>query len=232
MLYNYLQESIMIVPDYIERSKRKTLSLTVLKNGSVIVKAPISMRDEIINRFVEDKQNWIREKLASIKETQNKFEDIISLKKFLIYGNKYSLVRSDVKQIQTGNNFEILAPSKLDGEKLAKSISAWYKKIAKKALAERLDFIEKRINLKSTSFKIGDSRGRWGSCNSYGNIIINYRVVMLPPQIIDYVLVHELCHLVELNHSRKFWETVEKFLPNFELQRKAIKEYGFLLNMF
>lgn len=222
----------MIVPDYIERSKRKTLSLTVLKNGNVIVKAPISMRDEIINRFVEDKQNWIREKLASIKETQNKFEDVINFRKCLIYGNKYSLVKSDVKQIQTGNNFELLIPAKMDSDKLSKNISVWFKKLAKKVLAERLEFIENRINLKSSSFKIGDSRGRWGSCNSYGNIIINYRVIMLPPAIIDYVLVHELCHLVELNHSKRFWETVEKFLPNFELQRKAIKEYGFLLNMF
>lgn len=222
----------MIVPDYIERSKRKTLSLTVLKNGSVIVKAPISMRDEIINRFVEDKQHWIREKLASIKETQNKFEDVISLNKCLIYGNKYLVKKADVKQVQTGANFEILIPNKLEGEKLVKNLATWYKKLAKKVLAERLSFIENRINLKSSSFKIGDSRGRWGSCNSYGNIIINYRVVMLPPAIIDYVLVHELCHLVEMNHSKRFWETVEKFLPNFELQRKAIKEYGFLLNMF
>ncbi len=222
----------MIVPDYIERSKRKTLSLTVLKNGSVIVKAPISMRDEIINRFVEDKQHWIREKLASIKETQNKFEDVISLNKCLIYGNKYLVKKADVKQIQTGANFEILIPNKFEGEKFVKYLATWYKKLAKKVLAERLSFIENRINLKSTSFKIGDSRGRWGSCNSYGNIIINYRVVMLPPAIIDYVLVHELCHLVEMNHSKRFWETVEKFLPNFELQRKAIKEYGFLLSMF
>lgn len=222
----------MIVPDYIERSKRKTLSLTVLKNGSVIVKAPISMRDEIINRFVEDKQHWIREKLANIKETQNKFVDVINLNKCLIYGNKYLVKKADVKQVQTGANFEILIPNKLEGEKLVKNLAIWYKKLAKKVLAERLSFIENRINLKSSSFKIGDSRGRWGSCNSYGNIIINYRVVMLPPAIIDYVLVHELCHLVEMNHSKRFWETVAKFLPNFELQRKAIKEYGFLLNMF
>ena len=79
----------MIVPDYIERSKRKTLSLTVLKNGSVIVKAPINMRDEIITNFVESKQSWIREKLSTIKETQNKFEDVISGEKVMIYGNKY-----------------------------------------------------------------------------------------------------------------------------------------------
>lgn len=222
----------MIVPDYVERSKRKTLSLSVLKDGSVIVKAPISMRDDVINRFVEDKQSWIREKLASIKETQNKFEDVISMRKCLIFGNKYQVIKTDVKQIQTSNNFEILIPNKLEGEKLTKSISLWFKKLAKKALLDRLEFIENRINLKSSSFKIGDSRGRWGSCNSYGNIILNYRVVMLPPAIIDYVIVHELCHLVELNHSKRFWDNVEKYLPNYEIPRKNIKEYGFLLNMF
>lgn len=222
----------MIVPDYIERSKRKTLSLSVLKNGNVIVKAPISMRDETINRFVEEKQSWIMEKLASIKATQNKFEDVISLKSCLIYGNKYTLVKADVKQIMTNDKFEIVVPCKLEGEKLTKSLANWFKKLAKKVLFERLQFIESRINLKSNSFKIGDSRGRWGSCNSYGNIILNYRVVMLPPVIIDYVIVHELCHLVELNHSKRFWENVEKFLPNYELPRKNIKEYGFLLTMF
>ena len=222
----------MIVPDYIERSKRKTLSLTVLKNGNVIVKAPINMKDEIINRFVEDKQSWIREKLASIKETQNKFEDVISMQKCLIYGNKYSLVIADVKAIQTTDKFEIVIPEKFDEEKKQKTIIQWYKKLAKKALSERLKFIENRINLKSASLKIGDSRGRWGSCNSYGNIILNYRVVMLPPKIIDYVIVHELCHLLELNHSKNFWSNVEKYLPNYELSRQGIKEYGFLLNMF
>lgn len=222
----------MIVPDYIERSKRKTLSLTVLKNGSVIVKAPINMRDEIITNFVESKQSWIREKLSTIKETQNKFEDVISGEKVMIYGNKYKLIKADIKQIQTSDKFELFVPAKLEGEKVTKSIVTWLKKLAKKVLAERLSFIESRINLKSSSFKIGDSRGRWGSCNSYGNIILNYRVIMLPPAIIDYVIVHELCHLLELNHSKKFWQNVGKFLSNYELQRKNIKEYGFLLSLY
>ena len=222
----------MIVPDYIERSKRKTLSLTVLKNGNVIVKAPINMSDEIINNFVEAKQSWIREKLSSIKETQNKFEDVISGEKIMIYGNKYSVLKADIKQIQTSDKFELFVPAKFNKEKQTKAIILWFKKLAKKVLAERLSFVEKRINLKSTSFKIGDSRGRWGSCNSYGNIILNYRVVMLPPAIIDYVIVHELCHLLELNHSKRFGQNVGKFLPNYEIQRKNIKEYGFLLGLY
>ena len=222
----------MIVPDYIERSKRKTLSLTVLKNGNVIIKAPINMSDEVINQFVEDKQAWIREKLMSIKETQNKFEDIISMQKCLIYGNKYTIIKADVKQIQTNEKFELIIPYKFDGEKLSKAITNWFKKLSKKILQDRLNFIENRINLKSSSFKVNDSRGRWGSCNSYGNITLNYRVIMLPPNIIDYVIVHELCHLIELNHSKRFWQNVENFLPNYEIQRKNIKEYGFLLGLY
>lgn len=222
----------MIVPDYIERSKRKTLSLTVLKNGNVIVKAPITMRDEIINRFIEEKQAWIRDKISSIKETQNKFEDIISGSMVMIYGNKYSVVKADIKSVQTSDKFELVIPKKYEGEKHQKAIQSWFKKLAKKVLSERLAFVEDRISLKSTSLKIGDSRGRWGSCNSYGNIILNYRLVMLPPAIIDYVIVHELCHLLELNHSKKFWQNVVKFLPNYEIQRKTIKEYGFLLSLY
>ena len=222
----------MIVPDYIERSNRKTLSLTVLKSGVVLVKAPMNLSDETINRFVEEKQNWIRDKLMSVKETQSKFEDIISFKKCLIYGKKYNIIRADVKQVQTNANFELLVPNKLEGEKLTKAISSWIKKLAKKVLQDRLKFIESRINLNSSSFKIGNSRGRWGSCNSYGNIILNYRVIMLPPEIIDYVIVHELCHLIELNHSKRFWENVARFLPNYEIYRKNIKEYGFLLSMY
>ena len=65
--------------------------------------------------------------------------------------------------------------------------------------------------------------------SNIGNIILNYKVVMLPPAIIDYVIVHELCHLLELNHSKRFWQNVEKYLPNYLIQRKGIKEYGFLL---
>ena len=125
----------MIVPDYIERSKRKTLSLTVLKNGNVIVKAPINMSDEIINNFVEAKQSWIREKLSSIKETQNKFEDVISGGKVMIYGNKYSILKADIKQIQTSDRFELFVPAKFDKEKQTKAITLWFKKLAKKSFS-------------------------------------------------------------------------------------------------
>ena len=82
----------MITPDYIERSNRKTLSLAVMKDGNVVVKAPLNMEDSVIKRFVWDKQGWIKDKLFMINQTKSKFEDIINYKKFLLYGNRYTLL--------------------------------------------------------------------------------------------------------------------------------------------
>ncbi|MBP3581290.1 MAG: M48 family metallopeptidase [Clostridia bacterium] len=222
----------MIVPDLIERSKRKTLSLSVMKDGAIIVKAPLSMQESVINKFIEEKQNWIKEKLAIVNKTNNKFEDVIKYKSFLLYGNKYSLVLGDVKKIETNDNFQIVMPRNIEQDKVLKQLKAWYKKVAKKILQDRLKFVEERIRLKSNSMRINDSKGRWGSCNTRGVISFNWRVILLPPQIIDYVIVHELCHLVEMNHSKKFWELVQRFLPSFANSKKAIKEYGILLSLY
>ena len=222
----------MITPDLIERSNRKTLSLFVMKDGNVVVKAPINLEDEVIDRFVSEKQDWIRDKLMLVNKTKSKFEDVMKYKKFLLYGNKYSLLLSDVKKIETNDNFQIVIPGKTEPQNIIKVLRSWYKKIAKEILQDRLNFLESRVRLKSTSMKITDSTGKWGSCSSRGVICFNWRVIMLPPQIIDYVIIHELCHLVEMNHSKNFWHQVCTFLPSTPKLKEEIKEYGFLLSMF
>ena len=203
-----------------------------MKDGNVVVKAPISMRDDVINKFVEAKQDWIRQKLSLINRTNNKFEDIIHYKKFLLYANRYSLLLSDVKKIETNDNFQIVIPSKTEPDKILKLLKSWYKKIAKRIICDRVEFIQSRIKIKSALVRISDSKGKWGSCSSRKVVALNWRIVMLPPKLIDYVIVHELCHLVEMNHSKRFWALVERFLPNMSLLKKELKEYGFLLNLF
>jgi len=222
----------VITPDYIERSNRKTLSLAVMKDGNVVVKAPIRMSDETINRFVFEKQNWIKEKLLIVNQTKTKFEEIINYKKFLLYGNKYTLLLSDVKKIETNDQFQIVIPQKTEPENILKTLKGWYKRVAKAILSDRMKFIESRVRLKSTAIRISDCASKWGSCNSRGAISFNWRVILLPPAIIDYIIVHELCHLVEMNHSNKFWDQVYKFLPNARKVKQDLKEYGFLLTLF
>ena len=190
------------------------------------------MKESDINRFVESKQNWIREKLAIVKNTNSKFEQIIKYRKFLLYANEYSVLMGDVKKVEVNDNFQIIIPKKTEPDKVLKTLKNWYKKVAKNILSDRLEFIENRVKLKSSMFRICDAKGKWGSCNSKGVVSLNWRIIMLPPRVIDYVIVHELCHLVEMNHSKNFWGLVSKFLPNYSELKKQIKEYGFLLGLF
>jgi len=223
----------MITPDLITRSNRQTLSLSILKDGQVVVKAPLRMDNETISKFVREKQSWISEKLAFLQSNRQKFDDIISYKKFLLFGNRYDLKLSSVKKIQTSKeDMCIFMPKSTPEDKIFAKLKAWYKKQAKQILEERTAYLSSLIKIAPNSIRINDTKGRWGACNSKGQISFNFRVIMLEPQIIDYVIIHELCHLVEMNHSRRFWSLVSSFLPNAAIQKQKIKEYSFLLQLF
>lgn len=223
----------MITPDLVTRSNRRTLSLAVLKDGQIVVKAPLKMSMQSIERFVYEKQDWIKQKLALIENNRQKFDDVISYNKFLLFGNRYDLKLASVKNIQTSNSeLCIYMPKNIAQEKIMSKIKNWYKKMAKSTLEERINYISGLIKIYPKSMKITDSKGRWGACNSKGNISFNFRVIMLEPAVIDYVIVHELCHLIEMNHSKKFWNIVNSFLPNAPELKEKIKEYSFLLTLF
>ncbi len=223
----------MITPDLISRSNRRTLSLSILKDGQVVVKAPIKMSEQTISQFVFEKQDWIRQKLSLIQQNRQKFDEVIHYKKFLLFGNEYSLKLANVKKVETSSSdMSIYMPSTTPDDKILSKLKSWYKKQAKTIIEERVEYISKLIKLKPTSIRISDSKGRWGACNTKGNINFNFRVVMLEPAVIDYVIIHELCHLVEMNHSRRFWNIVNSFMPNAEIQKNKIKEYSFLLSLY
>ncbi len=221
----------MIMPDHIIKSSRSTLSLTVQKDGIIVVRAPNKIKDEHIQQFVLQKQNWLAEKLASIKLNQNQFKDITEYQKFLLYGARYSLKVADVKNFETSGQ-DILCPKKLPENKLMHSLILFYKRKAKDVLTKRLNYLKGLLKIEPTAVKITGSKGRWGSCNSRQTIALNWRVIMLPPACIDYVIVHELCHLVELNHSKRFWSLVGAFMPNFSQHRQTINHYAFLLDLY
>lgn len=223
----------MITPDLITRSNRRTLSLAVLKDGKIVIKAPLKMSMESINQFVFEKQKWIREKLSIIEHNNEKFQDIITYRKFLLYGNQYSIKLGDVKKIEVvSSDMSIYIPRTTPEDKIIYKLKNWYKKTAKTVIEDRLKYISGLIKLAPNSIRISDSKGRWGACSSTGNISFNYRVIMLEPSIIDYVIVHELCHLVEMNHSKRFWNIVNSFMPSASKQKTKIKDYSFLLSLY
>ncbi len=224
----------MITPDLITRSNRSTLSLSILKDGQIVVKAPLKLSNERIQKFVFEKQAWIREKLTIIENNRQKYEEVISYRRFMLFGNQYSLkLSSAVKKIETAkSDLVIYMPASTENDKILSKLKAWYKKQAKTILEERVNYLSSILKLRPNTVRISDSKGRWGSCNSRGNISLNFRVIMLEPAVIDYVIVHELCHLVEMNHSKRFWNLVNSFLPSAPSAKNKIKEFGFLLGLF
>ncbi len=224
---------IVIAPDIILKSNRKTLSLCVMKDGSVVVHAPNRASESQIERFVLSKQPWLASKIAIIENTRQKFSEVISGEECLFFGVQCKKIKSDTtRRIDFDQNHNIVVPNGVGEDKEILLIKNWYKKQAKEILVKRTKEIMNKIKLIPSDIKINDAKCKWGSCNTKGVVSFNWRVVMLEPAVIDYVIVHELCHLVEFNHSKKFWSLVNTFLSDAHKRKQKIKEYAFLLDMY
>ncbi len=103
------------------------------------------------------------------------------------------------------------------------------KEIARKVISQRLNKLNKFYNFKYKRISIRNQKTRWGSCSRRGNLNFNYRLIYLSDKLFDYVLVHELCHLIEMNHSVKFWQLVAKTVPDYKQMRLALRKEGLLL---
>ena len=221
----------MINPDVITRSKRKTLSIVITSDARVVVKAPLKLSLNEIERFLLSKQSWMEQKLAEISKNRFNNDDIINYKRLMILGTKYDVYKSDRLSKITLDKDRIIIPSKFEDEKLLHEIKKWYKKLAAEIILSRCDELSNQIKLLAKEVKISDTRGRWGACSSRGKISFNFRVVMLPKYMLDYVIIHELSHLVEMNHSAKFWQIVSLYIPNYNYVRRQMKQYNFLLKL-
>lgn len=194
------------------RSNRKTISLTVDDDGSLIVRAPKRIKSEYIEKFIQDKQNWIKKRQFLMKDfikkkKSYKFVD----KEGILYLNK----RMKPKQLNL-NNY--------------KEIKLWYKNQAVKLCQKKIDQFSQDFNLNYNKLKISDAKKRWGSCSSKNNINISWRVIMAPNKVVDYVIIHELAHIKHKNHSDKFWNLVEIMMKNYKKYDKWLEEHRFLLD--
>lgn len=221
----------MIEPKEISRSNRKTLALTVTRAGDLIVRAPFNLPEFEIFKFIEEKDAWIKSKIAKIKSKEEKNPDLLNYQSFLLFGKRYKTVLSENVKSAKFVDENCFIPKGTKDECVHKVVLL-YKRLAKKWLEERTVEISNCLGLPFSSFKISDTKGRWGACSSKKEINLNFRVVCLPQVLIDYVIVHELTHTKEMNHSAKFWEKVERVLPDYKKRRKALKDLNFLFEIY
>jgi hypothetical protein len=211
-------------------SKRKTIELEVKSDACLVVRAPYHATNEMIERFVTKKKRWIdrKQKLAIEKNLQKRQKVFVDGEDFLYLGETYKLkmVEKHAQPLDFKNTF-ILSKEYIDNA--SEVFIKWYKEEAQQKITERVELCSAMAGLRYKSVNITNARQRWGSCGQHGSLNFSWRLIMAPLKIIDYVVAHEVAHLAEKNHSKRFWRKVAILFPEYEKAENWLEENGHLL---
>jgi predicted metal-dependent hydrolase len=208
------------------RSKRRTIALIVERDGSVTVRAPMKMSASAIQEFVEKHVRWVEKKQAEVASiVPEKKRQYQAGERFLFLGQEYPLefICSTRKNLVLDECFKLAESEQTNAEK---HFQIWYRKQAAKIIGDRVTFFAERYQLPVETIRITSARTRWGSCSPKNKLSFSWRLVMMPMDVIDYVVVHELAHTVHHNHSRRFWSLVAKWMPDYMERRKKLRRLG------
>lgn len=216
----------------IRSARRKTIGLQV-KQAQVIVRAPVEVEEAYIQSLVSTKAAWLRSKVnQQLAYQQTKPPPYIDGSPLWVAGEKkhLKLIFSGKAPIKLrGGEVIISLPSRLsnnqDKQKKAvkKALEEWFKAVAHQYIPKKLSYYSELMQLEFASWQIKKYKARWGSCNSRRELSFNSLLLMTPQFVIDYVIVHELCHLKHLNHSSAFWMMVAQYYPEYEQAKTWLK---------
>jgi predicted metal-dependent hydrolase len=215
----------------LRRSRRRTIGFCVDDSG-LRVTAPRWVSIAEIDAALIEKESWILRKLVEWRDHAQrrdrlavKWEDGAAL---TLLGQRL-VMRIDVTArgitLQADGELRIGLPPDADSEQLSNAVKAWMQNHARRVFSERLAIYCPRLGVEPTRWRLSSARTRWGSCAADGSIRLNWRLVHFPIDIVDYVIVHELAHLREMNHGPRFWATVQSLLPEFESARRQLKDF-------
>ena len=221
----------------LRRSNRKSMAISIERDGGIMVKVPHQAKLNNIEKFIAEKRIWIYQKLARKKalNRERPKREFVNGQGFLYLGRSYRLKFVDDSEIKSGSSSKI-APLRLwHGHfELAESEKAdarnhfisWYRKQIKKQLKERIPRYDKRIGVTVKDIRISNLGHRWASCGHNGSINFNWRSVMAPIWVFDYILVHEMVHMIERGHTDRFRHMVARIIPDYEEHVSWLNENG------
>lgn len=206
------------------RSKRKTLAIHILEDARVEVRAPLRMPLSVIEAFVASRMNWIEAhlKTARIRLEQKKKYSAGEGENVLFLGKNYRVHLVDRADASMKENYFILP---VDEIQRRTALTEWYRQQAENQLLQIAEKWKSFTGIEWRKLSIGNAASRWGSCNNKNDIRLSWRLILLPEEVVDYVIVHELCHTLEHNHSANFWAKVKSFLPDSRERRRALRQF-------
>ena len=242
--FNYENKKLPV--DVIYRN-RKSVTIKVMPKDKIQIIAPNKVSKEVIEKILNKNTNWILSKLNGFKDFDDSFmkRNYVDDEVYYMGKPRYLKIIKD-KNIDNQNkknynyielrgaNIEIRT-NNWDKDYLKESLKKWYKIQSEEVLMDRIDFLRKRSEdfrkIEPEIVKVKEQKKIWGSCNTKKTIYINSKISMLPVEAIDYIIVHEFCHILHMNHSKEFYKAVEKIIPNYKEIVVWLKEnnYKFIL---
>ncbi len=219
--------------DYeIKYSKRKTLNITVERDRKIVVRAPENLSLAKIEDIVQSKSQWIKEKVGHTQKYPLDYQpkEFISGETLLFLGQTYQLLVVDdaIEGIEFDQRFRISKANQPNANALFKE---WYLSKALEKIEPLATMYSKNLGVHYNAFKTSEMKYRWGSCTPNNNIIFNWRIVKAPMYVLEYLVAHELVHLMENNHTPRFWHILSIQVPNYLKAKKWLKENGHLLEV-
>jgi predicted metal-dependent hydrolase len=222
------------VPVELRRSKKaKHMSLRADVHGICVV-APTNESENIISDFVQSKAPWIFKTYQYYLRIKEKIGGEFQRGTILFLGNRYKIIftkdRVGQYAVVSENLMQITFHVK-DRRTYKRYLHVWYKEQTRKILEERISLMSNQFQLSYNKVSVRALRSKWGSCSRNGNLSFNHLLAMLPIRIIDYIIVHELVHLIEFNHSKKFWRLVESAIPDYKDHRNWLRAHSILVRI-
>lgn len=219
-------------------SNRKTLAIEVETNGEVNVVAPIGTSEEEIIKRVKSKAAWIVQKRYEVRNINvNKINrEPVNGESYLYLGRNYTMQLILDKQIKDINvrlfrgKFVVTTYTK-DEDKIKVALEKWYREKALQKINERVKYYIHFFNKQPKSIKVKEQKKRWASCTSKDELLFNWRCAMAPAYIIDYIVVHEMCHMYYKDHSKEFWNMVSEVMPDYASRRMWLRDNGIKLDL-
>jgi predicted metal-dependent hydrolase len=216
----------------VRSAKRKKLTITVERDRAIIVHAPEGTSEEAVHRVIDAKRQWLLAKLRHPQKYQDRThppgKEVVNGESAPYLGRDYRIEIAETASGEVEFSRRFVVPASHQ-ERRRRALQDWYVARANEQIIPRVEQHARELGVHYTSAKIVDLRYRWGSCTAKDNVTFNWRLVKAPMFVIDYAIIHELAHLIEGNHTPRFWNIVRAKIPAMEKAKAWLKEHGQVL---
>lgn len=223
----------------VEFRNRRTISISVEPPKDITVVVPVGTSKEEIKEVVKSKGDWIVQKLFEFRNVESKRvnREFVNGESFMYLGRNYSLQIHVDNTLQNNSSVKLFRGKfhvyvKEKNDKLIKdAMETWYREKTEEQVNKRIKYYQKYFNKNPKAIKVKEQKKRWASCTSNDELLFNWRCVMAKSTALDYIVVHEMCHMYYMNHSKEFWDLVASVMSDYEVRKDWLRDYGIRLDL-